>query len=99
MKKAIKIITGSAKVNTEWKKLAKALQMADIDIDIVDNMQEVSIREKCRQMLIRWQEEKKNKATRRLLVKILRRCQYNDVAGEIFFQQLKIPFHKLKRIR
>ena len=81
MKKAIRIVTGFAKVNAEWKNFAKALRMAEIDIEIVDNLPSASNREKCRQMLVRWQEEKVTKATRRLLVKVLRRCRYNDVAG------------------
>lgn len=82
MAKAFKIVTDCAKVSREWKVLAKALAVPGEDIDIVDNMQQASYREKCYNMLQRWQQAKAQRATRKLLVKKLKKLDYYDVAGK-----------------
>ena len=67
-------------VVSDWKYLARNLDLAEDSLDVIEK-DFTSLRERCYQMLTLWRETKQEAATPAILVKTLRKCRYNTVAG------------------
>ena len=81
LKKGFVRICQAPHVVSDWKYLAKNLDLSD---DVIDAIEDASggLREQCYQMLVKWQETGNSNATPAALVSALRKCRYNTVAGK-----------------
>ncbi|KAI0239413.1 hypothetical protein LSAT2_009847 [Lamellibrachia satsuma] len=84
LKRAVKAVIGSAHAWREWTSVARELglterQIADIERD---NPGPDRRRDCCYQTLLAWQEIHGERATRKQLLRAMKRLRFKDVAGE-----------------
>jgi len=83
MRRAIVTTARNAHLITEWRTLCHHLGLSDDDIDSLE-YRHTGQRDRCYQVLARWQEAGDNNTTVEQLVEHLRACNCNQVAGEYF---------------
>jgi hypothetical protein len=81
LRKAFVRIAQSPHVVSDWKFLARQLELRELEIGEVDDAC-TGMREKCFHALVKWQEVYGDEATPENLQKALRKCKYYNVAGQ-----------------
>ena len=82
LRKAFVKIAQSPHVVTDWKFLARQLEMKETELQQVDESFN-GIREKCYHSLIKWRELFGEEATPDVLVRTLKKCKHIHVAGKL----------------
>ena len=81
MRRAIVTTSRNAHLITHWRALCHSLGLSDEDVDNVE-YRHTGPRDRCYQVLARWQEAGGNVATVEELVEHLRVCNCNQIAGK-----------------
>ena len=82
MKKAFKAIADSSVILHDWKNFTHGLGVPYDEIEIIAYKEKLSLIEKCLEAMDKWKVVKGKRATRKVLIRYLRRLKHNDVAGE-----------------
>ena len=84
MKRAVKAVIGSAHAWREWTSVARELGLTERQISDIerDNPGPDRRRDCCYQTLLAWQEIHGERATRKQLLRAMKRLRFKDVAGE-----------------
>ncbi len=82
MKKAFKAVIDSTAILLKWKEFCQGLGVHEDDIEIIHYKEQETLREKCMKGLYKWRDTKGEKASRKALLRYVRKCKYNDVAGK-----------------